>query len=272
MPLTPSHAAVAPLLQRIMRPFGLTVPISALVIGTMTPDFSYLLRLAPGGGDWHTKIGVFEYCLPVGLVVWLIFRALIGPALLRLMPPALGAAARGHVAPGPTYRLIPGAIVAIFAGVISHDVWDGFTHGEAWGARLYPALHHNLHYGATGIVRWYLILQYASSVIGLIVVVAILWQWVASQPKVARFVPVGERAWRVRDAGLLLLSGAVGAWLNGSRPHPWGLTWTLGYASVGAMSALTIALLAYGIIDSLRRRVASGAPAVRTSRCDEVAT
>jgi hypothetical protein len=272
MPLTPSHAAVAPLLRRMMRPFGFTVPMSALVVGTMTPDFSYLLRLAPGGGDWHTKVGVFEYCLPAGLAVWLIFRAYVGPALLRLMPPALGAAANGRVAPGPTYRLIPGAIVAIFAGVISHDVWDGFTHGAAWGARLFPVLHHRLHYGTTGIVRWYLILQYASSAIGLIVVVTILWRWVASQPKAARFVPVGERAWRVRDVGLLFLSGAVGAWLNSSRPHPWGLTWTLGYASVGAMSALAIALLAYGIIDSIRQRVASVASAMPASRCSEAQT
>lgn len=272
MPLTPSHAAVAPLLQRMMRPFGFTVPMSALVIGTMTPDFSYLLRLAPGGGDWHTKIGVFEYCLPAGLAVWLIFRASIGPALLRLMPPGLGAAAGSRVAPGPTYRLIPGAIVAIFAGVISHDVWDGFTHSADWGVRLVPVLHRNLNYGATGMVRWYLILQYLSSAVGLLVVAAILWKWVAAQPPEARNVPAGQRAWRVRDAGLLLLSAIAGAALNSARPHPSTISWTLGYASVGAMAALAAALVAYGIFDSLRRRVEHSETVMRGSQCHEAPT
>lgn len=270
MPLTPSHAAVAPLLQRIMRPFGLTVPMSALVIGTMTPDFSYLIRLAPGGGEWHTKVGVFVYCLPAGLAVWLIFRALIAPALLRLLPPGLGDAAAGRVAHGPTYRLIPGALVAIFAGVISHDVWDGFTHSEDWGVRLVPALHRNLHYGASGMVRWYLILQYLSSVVGLLVVVAIVWRWVAAQPARARHVPAGQLAWRVRDAGLLLLSAIAGAALNSARPHPSTISWTLGYAAVGAMAALAAALFAYALFDLLRRRIANVQSSVQVASCGEL--
>jgi hypothetical protein len=272
MPLTPAHAAAAPLLQRFFRPLGITVPMSALVVGTMTPDFSYLLRLAPGGGDWHTKVGVFVYCLPAGLAVWLIYRALIAPALLRLMPPGLGAAAASRVAAGPTFRLIPGAIVAIFAGVISHDVWDGFTHSADWGVRLVPVLHRNLHYGATGMVRWYLILQYLSSVVGLLVVAAILWKWVAAQPPEARHVPAGERAWRVRDAGLLLLSATAGAALNSARPHPSSISWSLGYASVGAMAALAVALFAYGIFDWLRCRFASGEASVRVTHCREAPT
>ena len=244
--------------------------MSALVIGTMTPDFSYLLRLTPGGGAWHTKVGVFEFCLPAGLAAWWIFRASIGPALLRLMPPALGEAARGQVAPGPTYRLIPAAIVAIFVGVISHDVWDGFTHAGSWGVRLLPSLHRDLHFSTTGMMRLYLIIQYASSVIGLIAVAAILWRWVAAQPKAARYVPEGERAWRLRDAGLLLSSAAVGAVLNALRPHPPSISWTLGYASVGAMAALALALVAYGIIDSIRHRVVRAAPSRGSHRVREL--
>jgi hypothetical protein len=256
----------------MLHPFGLTVPMSALVIGTMTPDFSYLLRLAPGGSDWHSKVGVFQYCLPAGLAVWLIFRVSVGPALLRLMPPAIGASAGSHVAPGPTYRLIPSAIVAIFAGVISHDVWDGFTHSAEWGVRLVPALHRSLHYSATGMVRWYLILQYLSSAVGLLVVAAILWKWLAAQPPEALHVPAGERAWRVRDAGLLLFSGVMGAALNSSRPHPSTVSWTLGYASVGGMAALAAALFAYGLFDSLRRRIVDSEDDMRASQCREAPT
>lgn len=258
MPLTPSHAAAAPVLRRLMRPFGITVPMSALVIGTMAPDFSYLLRLAPGGGAWHTKVGVLEFCLPAGLAVWWIYRALVAPALLRLLPLGLGAAARALVAPEPTWRLVPAAAIAVVLGAISHLAWDGFTHPEGWALRVLPMLHRNLHFSATGMVRWYMILQYASSVLGLVAVGAVLWKWVAAQPRSARFVPEGDRAWRVRDAGLLLSAGVAGAAVNVLRPHPTTISWTLGYTAVGGMAGLALALLVYGITDAVRQRIRSG--------------
>jgi uncharacterized protein DUF4184 len=267
MPLTPSHAIAAPLIQRVLRPLGIALPLSALVIGTMVPDFEYLIRLSPGGGDWHTRIGLLEFCLPAGLATWLMFRTVIGPALLRLLPPGLGEAARATVAEGPTYRLIPGALVAIAIGAVSHDLWDSFTHLDGWAVRQLPWLKHRFYISPHHWVRYFLVLQYVSSVLGLIAVIAILWYWVAKQPKAARHVPAGERAWRVREAGLLLLSAIAGAALNAFRPHAPGRAWTLGLAAVGAMSAFAFALSIYGIVDGMRHRsrkqiavAAGGAP------------
>jgi hypothetical protein len=254
MPLTPSHAVAAPLIQRVIRPLGIILPMSALVIGTMVPDFEYLIRLSPGGGEWHTRVGLVEYCLPAGLATWWIFRTVIGPTLLRLLPPGLGDAARATVAPGPTYRLVPGALAAIAIGAVSHDLWDSFTHLDGWAARQLPWLRHRFYIGPHEWVRYFLVLQYLSSVLGLLAVIAILWHWVAKHPRAARHVPVGERAWRAREAALLLLSAILGAVLNASRSHPPGRAWTLGLAAVGAMSALALALLVYGILDGIRHR------------------
>jgi hypothetical protein len=198
------------------------------------------------------------FCLPAGLATWWVFREIIGPALLRLLPPELGLAAAKLVAPEATYRLIPVAAGAILLGALSHDCWDSFTHESRWGVRQIPGLETRVPFISAHVVRWYSILQYASSLIGLIIVAVILWRWVASFPQAARYVPVGERAWRVRELGLLMLSGVLGAVLNVSRPHPRGLSWTLGLAAVGALSALAVALLAYGIIDSLRHRPTPG--------------
>jgi len=253
MPLTPAHAAAAPLLQRLLRPLGLTLPLSALVIGTMTPDFAYLIRLNPGGGPWHTRLGLLQFCLPVGVATWWIYRLIIGPALLRLLPPGLGAAAGARVAPGPTLRLLPGAGLAVLLGAVSHDVWDSFTHESRGGIRWITGLDAPVTMARTGSLPWYAILQYASSVIGLVVIVAIIWRWVMGQPSAARHMPVGEVAWRVREVGLLLLAGVLGAGLNASRVHQPGIELTFGLAAVGAMSALAVALLAYGIVDLIRR-------------------
>ena len=98
----------------------------------------------------------------------------------------------------------------------------------------------------------------ASSVIGLVVVALILWRWVAAFPKPARRVPVGERGWRARELGLILLLAVLGAVLNERPPHPPGLSWRLGLAAVGGMSALAVALLAYGILDLVRHRSVPG--------------
>jgi Domain of unknown function (DUF4184) len=266
MPLTPSHAAAAPLLQRIVRPLGITLPMSALVVGTMAPDFEYLIRLSPGGGEWHTRVGLLVYCLPAGFATWLIFRTVIGPTLLRLLPPGLGAAAHATVAPGPTRRLIPGALAAIAIGALSHDLWDSFTHRDGWMARQLPWLTHRVQLGPHEWVRYFSILQYVSSVLGAVAVAAMLWHWVAKQPKAARQIPEGERAWRVRETGLLLLSAALGALLNASRAHPAGRAWALGLAAVGAMSAFAVALLVYGVIDSYRYRSSAKLVIVARSR------
>lgn len=258
MPLTPAHAAAAPLLQRLARSIGLTVPMSALVIGTMTPDFAYLIRLTPGGGTWHTPRGLVVFCLPAGLATWWIFRKVISPALVRLLPPQVGVAAAKLVAPGPTWRLIPTAAVAILLGVLSHDCWDSFTHEARWGVRQIPGLETRIVFSPLHWMRLYSILQYASSLIGLVVVVAIIWRWVTAFPKSARHIPVGDRAWRVRESALLMLAGLLGAGFNGSRPHPPGFSFTLGLTAVGGMAAFAVALFAYGLIDLLRRRPLAG--------------
>ena len=256
MPLTPSHAAAAPLLQRVLRPLGITLPMSALVIGTMVPDFEYLIRLSPGGGEWHTRVGLLEYCLPAGFATWLIFRTIIGPALLRLLPPGLGAAAHATVTPGPTRRVIPGALAAIAIGAASHDLWDSFTHRDGWVARQLPVAHASRADRAARVGA--LLLDFA---------VRELRAWrrrgrgdamalggEAAESRARRFPRASARGACARLA-LLLLSAALGAVLNASRAHPPGRAWALGLAAVGAMSAFAVALLVYGIIDSIRHRV-----------------
>ena len=95
MPFTPSHAAAALLLRRAFR----TLPPAALVLGTLSPDFEYLLRLAPRGRFGHSPEGLLLFCLPASLAAWLLYLRLIRPALRELLPPGL-AAAVGPSAPG----------------------------------------------------------------------------------------------------------------------------------------------------------------------------
>ncbi|MFY9676569.1 MAG: DUF4184 family protein [Terriglobales bacterium] len=69
MPFTPAHIAAA-------YPFRRTRFVwSALIVGTMAPDFEYFLRMALEARHGHSFPGVFLLTLPLALVtLWLFHK------------------------------------------------------------------------------------------------------------------------------------------------------------------------------------------------------
>src|SRR5207237_829207 len=97
--------------------------LSALIIGTWTPDFEYVLLLRPGGKFGHTPLGILVFCLPLGLAVWAVFQGLVAPALLPLLPPGLerrAGAARRAPAASDLRPAAPGRQPGPLAGVRGH--------------------------------------------------------------------------------------------------------------------------------------------------------
>ena len=70
MPFTLAHPAAA-------LPFRKTrLVFSAVIVGSMAPDFEYFLRLAPQGRYFHSLPGLFLCTLPVAFaVLWLFHRS-----------------------------------------------------------------------------------------------------------------------------------------------------------------------------------------------------
>src|SRR5579859_6852423 len=83
MPFTPAHAAAALPFRRSR------LVLSALIVGTLAPDFEYFLRFAPGGGWGHTFAGAFLLSLPLALAVLWMFHAVVKAPLMQLFPDAL---------------------------------------------------------------------------------------------------------------------------------------------------------------------------------------
>jgi len=250
MPLTLAHTAAALPLHAVARRRGLAVPLSALVIGSMTPDFEYLARLRPQGTIGHSAIGLVVFCLPVGLGAWLVFRSLVAPALVRLLPSGLAAAPPiGSPARGASRMLL--AAAGILLGATSHIIWDSFTHGGGWVVARVAWLRAPAAATLVPGLRWYTVLQHASTVVGLAVISIALTRWIRRQPHDARRFGDGE-AWRfVGVAAAVLAVTTVGAVLNASRAMA-GTASALGLAAVGGMSALAIAMLVYGLIAAAR--------------------
>ncbi|MGY1801907.1 DUF4184 family protein [Blastococcus sp. SYSU D00922] len=200
MPFTPSHAAaVLPLLRT-------PLPASALVIGSLTPDLPFYL---PGGFPWrtHTALAVVTTDVVLGLVAWVVWHGLLAEPALAAAPAGL----RGRIPgppPGLRTRLASPAragwtVTALAVGAATHVLWDEFTHARRWGPAHIQVLAED--WGSAPGYRW---LQYASSVLGGVVLLLWLVRWWRRTPPRPGVRRPGVRwAWAV----LLAVGGSIGA-------------------------------------------------------------
>jgi hypothetical protein len=123
VPFTISHAAAVLPLSRTR------LPMAALMIGSMSPDFAYFLPAGPGLLS-HSVTGLFSFCWPVALCVWLLFVYLLETPTLALLPEGWQAAfPRSDHALTP--RNLALASIAVILGAATHILWDSFTHANA---------------------------------------------------------------------------------------------------------------------------------------------
>lgn len=246
MPLTTSHAAAAWPLSRLFP----ALPLAAIVIGTMAPDFEYLLRLAPRGRAWHTPGGLLLYAVPAALAVWLAWRTLVRVSLASLLPPAVTASWPHQRL---TIRECAGALVGAAFGAVSHVLWDGLGHHGGWAVELVPALQRMVSFGPLGELHAYRVVQHLGTLVGGAAILLWALRWWRSQPRDARALAPSQR--RRLGAGVLtlLLLASCGAMLNGQRA-PAALPSILGYAAVGWMLGAAATLALWSLVERARAR------------------
>jgi hypothetical protein len=179
MPFTPSHpAAVLPLARR-----GLV--LSALVVGSMAPDFPYFVQMSAQSQFGHTFAGLFVFCVPVGLAVLWLFHGFLKYPLLSLLPTnhqqrLTPVADRFRFGPASQFTLI---LLSLALGAATHIVWDSFTHVNGWMVRHVPALDTPLFPTAHSAVKVYKILQHLSSLFGALLLVSAYARWYRDAPQ-----------------------------------------------------------------------------------------
>jgi Domain of unknown function (DUF4184) len=160
MPFTVSHAAAVLPLHFLSKS---RLPMSALMIGSMAPDFAYFLPMSISRITTHSLAGLFTFCLPLGLIVWLVFVKLLERPTIALLPDDW----RTRIA--PTGRLTLGvlaiAALAIVLGAATHLVWDSFTHRYTPVVNAFPAMREPVF--GFGRVPYYSMLQHVSTIFGL---------------------------------------------------------------------------------------------------------
>lgn len=231
MPLTVCHPAAAWPIRRFLP----RLPLDAVVLGTMAPDYEYVLRLAVGGGSWHRPRGFILLAVPMALVACALFRFLVRPAFVALLP-------RGLVAdPGERGWILTAA--AAFAGALTHVFWDGFTHRTGWFVALVPVLRER---GPGMPIPWFSVLQHGSTLVGGLLIAAWVAGEVRARPLEARTFAPGQGR-RAATVGISLVAFATLASVaNGARVLGSRFEWVLGYAAVGGMAGLAVGAILFG--------------------------
>lgn len=184
MPFTISHIAAVLPVHRSLRHWGF---FSAAIVGTMVPDFGFLMPVHVTREATHSAAALLTFCLPLGLAAFWMFQLLIKPAWCVVLPENWRQRLRAEhpVARLRDWRVWLGAAAAVLIGAFTHLVWDGFTHEDGHGVQMLPFLD-DFGPGIEGhtfrLYRW---LQHLSSVLGLLLVVMAVWRWARGEIRVA---------------------------------------------------------------------------------------
>ncbi|NYD86867.1 DUF4184 family protein [Cellulomonas oligotrophica] len=243
MPFTLAHpAAVLPLVR------GPLVP-AALVAGSLSPDVPYFVPAPRYAGAWyepfvnatttHAWPGALTVAVPTAVVLLALWWVVRAPLADLLVPRADVAPGGGRHGAGPR-RVAEQAgwvVVSLVVGVLTHVVWDSFTHGDGVVVQHVAWLREPL----VGDVPAGRVLQHVSTVVGLVVLAA----WAAR--RTATWHAAGGRpaSRGVVVAGALALIGAGAGTVAAVAAHDpgAGVEHALAAAAKGGGAAVAVAVL-----------------------------
>jgi hypothetical protein len=169
MPFTFSHPAIVlPLTFLPRKWFSLT----GLIIGSLTPDFEYFLRMRIKSNYSHTIDGLFWYDLPIGLLLAFLFHNIVRDRLFENLPTVLKSRFT-------TFKQFDWnkhfkqnwlvVIISILIGAASHIFWDSFTHDNGYFIQTIPTLQKSVDFSGRQIPILK-ILQHSSTLLGGLVI------------------------------------------------------------------------------------------------------
>ncbi|MEJ7645784.1 MAG: DUF4184 family protein [Chryseolinea sp.] len=166
MPFTAAHPAIVlPFLN--VRYFSAT----ALVIGSISPDFEYFFQMAVNSRHSHALTGVLYFDLPVTFFLGWIFHHVVKKNFIGNLPLFFQRRLQELLHLKTSSVIFKRPILFAFSAIIgaaSHIFWDGFTHTDTYFTNTLP-FYHGAFFPFNG-VRYplYYALQHISTYIGLI--------------------------------------------------------------------------------------------------------
>ncbi|WP_421102780.1 DUF4184 family protein [Sporosarcina psychrophila] len=178
MPLTFAHpAAILPFSRK-----SKYINFSAMVFGSMAPDFEYFLRGQPMGDIGHTFTGLVLFNLPLVTIVYVIYHIFVHQILFNHLPTILQDTYVKRVDSTIILKVVVFCYSALF-GMLTHVVWDSFTHINGYMVLKFPALftHSYNIYGFA--IPLYKFLQHGSTLFGITLILVYMYYRALTQRK-----------------------------------------------------------------------------------------
>lgn len=173
MPFTLAHPAVVLPLKRYPRYFSMT----ALVLGSMSPDFEYFINFAVKRTVGHTYAGIFVMDIPLVILFAVMFHHIVKVPFIRHLPSPLSEWYYPYTLSNrriPNPMEILAFLYSALIGITTHILWDGFTHANGLFVQKISLLNEAVTIGVYKLPI-YKLLQHGSSLLGLYILIAYLF-------------------------------------------------------------------------------------------------
>ncbi len=163
----------------LLRPLGRFGSLSALCIGSITPDMAFIVPLDLAREQTHGLAALLTFCLPAGVVAYLLFHHLLKAPLLALLPDCVAGKFSDAKAVRQPWRAV---VVSLLCGAATHLVWDAFTHPGTPVVDALPLLRTELADLGGYKLYGFKLLQHGSSLLGLALLACWSISWLKRTP------------------------------------------------------------------------------------------
>jgi Domain of unknown function (DUF4184) len=235
MPFTPAHAAIVlPFIRQ--RWFSAT----ALIIGSMAPDFEYFFKMSVRSEHSHTTAGLFYFDLPVTVALCLVFHLMVKRNLILNLPPFLQRRFQDTLELDflqyvkTNWHIF---LISAILGAASHLFWDNFTHSYGYFVQRFSFYDKTFPFQGVNYPMFYA-LQHISTAVGMtsIIILILLKRSqpaVTSQPTARYWLTVC-----LIIGGVLLIRFAIDSFNT-----------NLGNTVISAISGFCLALILTGLFN-----------------------
>ncbi|MTH17174.1 DUF4184 family protein [Flavobacterium sp. LC2016-01] len=170
MPFTFAHPAIIlPLKYFPKKWFSCT----GLIIGSLTPDFEYFIRMKVQSNYSHTVAGIFWFDLPLAILLTFVFHNLIRNELFFNLPNYLKSRTIVFTEFNWTNYFSNNLFIVLLStiiGIASHLFWDAFTHEHGYFVNHIPELKNTFIVFGNKVSFWKAT-QHLSTLVGTIVII-----------------------------------------------------------------------------------------------------
>ena len=256
MPWTFAHPAAAIFVSRFG---GASLPMSGLVIDSLSPDFGYYIGAFGLATHAHTLRGTLDVCLPSAFVLLLVVLR-----LRRVLVAPLPQPHRRAIEGQPSPSLLPASnaarmIAALWIGAMTHLAWDSFTHASGVMVSIIAPLREVLFEVSGRRYATYNILQHAGTLFGIVVIGFAYCRWLARTVGIGACLrlPALAESWPLVAAALLsAASGFAIALLKLGTDAGWPVLMFRGVVDSTIVFSVAYLVLALRVVRKTRMRVA----------------